>query len=365
MEERGQNVVAAQRDQNGRQEAIVAATLSAYYEAMPEARIIETVAARFGCRRSTVRRCITGLNMLEAEEIPARALEVTGFRDAVNALGGGRPYLRNLRRERNEFLRSREQREGGDLWRAHQQSLSEAVDRLARMDGLALGDANLAAWLAGPSDTWELSEAVGVRDGERVAVRPRIAEEPVWGKLLAHLPDPALRTAVEQRSRAIERDLGARIALFRAIRELVESPARSGGLGIPVTTDKTVESRATTYYVFRLLAVLLARRLHQRQPVVHELEFKNWAGHSLQLGSRDAVFSPHADVRADAKLWFLKAQHSHRWRRVVEVATAARAYDDATRARKQLQDAVDRLRLAPAYLAQSRCEECQYWAHRP
>ena len=123
MEERGQNVVAAQRDQNGRQEAIVAATLSAYYEAMPEARIIETVAARFGCRRSTVRRCITGLNMLEAEEIPARALEVTSFRDAVNALGGGRPYLRNLRRERNEFLRTREQREGGDLWRADPQPL--------------------------------------------------------------------------------------------------------------------------------------------------------------------------------------------------------------------------------------------------
>ena len=363
MKERGQNVAAEQHDQIGKQEAIVAATLSAYYEAMPEARIIETVAARFGCWRSTVRRCITGLNMLEAEETPARLSEVEGFRDALAALGAGRPYLRNLRRQRSEFLRTREQQEGADPWRAHQQSLSEAVDRFARMDGLALGDADLATWLAGPSDTWELSEAVGVREGERVAVQPKISEEPVWRKLLAHLPDPALVTAVEQRSRAIARDLGARIALFRAIRELVESPARSGGLGIPVTTDKTVESRATTYYVFRLLAVILARRLHHRQPVVHELEFKNWAGHSLQLGSRDAVFSPHADVRADAKLWFLKEQSSHRWRRVVELATAAQAYDDATRARKQLQDKVDRLRLAPAYLAQSRCEECQYWAH--
>ena len=55
------------------------------------------------------------------------------------------------------------------------------MDRLARMDELTVRDTDLATWLASPSATWPLSEAVAVREGDRVTVRPKIADEPVSG----------------------------------------------------------------------------------------------------------------------------------------------------------------------------------------
>ena len=342
---------------------VVAVTIRSYYAGVHETSIVANVRSRFGCSERTVRRCIAGLNVLKARDDPRHTPEALATLETMfRNLGGGDPYLRRLWRRRDEFLRTRERREGGDPWRAHQQSLSEALERLGRIDGLGPRDAGLAAWLASPSATWPLSEAVGTRDGDDVTVQLNIAEEPLWGTLHAHIQDEDLWTAVENRMQWIRRDLQARIGLFRAIEQRVELPRPSGGLGMPVTTDKTVETRATAYYVFGLLAVFLTRRLYRRQPLVHELELAIWPDHSLHLGSRDAVFSPDQGVLEFAKKWFLQTQRSREWGNRVELSAAAWAYEEGRRTAKELQDALERVGLDPAYLARRRCQECEFWA---
>ena len=238
-----------------------------YRQGLTEKEIVKVLRRGWRVDDKTVRRCLTGLDIIEQTTESAE-----GFKERFERLGGTEHYLMDLRRAYASYKEREIVDTTGFSPVDHRKDLIPPLIDLLGIGPLEVHDLDLATFYSRPAEpSWPIAKGrVWRGPNEELAVRLYAESKLEWTYLQQHLADDRIWPRIEEWKVAMTADISSRMALLSAVVREIETAPECGGLGwsVILETGSTFIRRAeeqgptvSLYYAFRLYDQALSRYL--------------------------------------------------------------------------------------------------------
>ena len=246
------------------------------------AEIVRRLRLEHGVDSKSVRKHLAGLDVLKdlgvrGVEIPDQLDARNWFQSLFDTYGGSSQYLRKMESQQSvvprhmpamteddaaglrreiAFLREESLR---PVLRRHWRALFDKVLALHELQPFSFANFDLVLFSREPTETWPISQGQMALNRRGKAVATFFVEsEEAWERTKEHLPGDAIWEQIEQARRALEIEMDARLAFYRAVRSRVEMELL---LSIIPTLSTTVADSVSEHYVFALHVAGLSHAL--------------------------------------------------------------------------------------------------------
>ena len=337
-----------------------------YLEGLPERQIVGVLRKEWSVDDKTVRRCLTGLDLIDQKTESA-----DWNKDRFERLGGTELYLVNLRRAYAAYKRRQLGYNSGGNTDEHKKILITPLTDLLGIGPLDIHDLDLATFYSRPSEpSWPIAMARVWRElNGGLSVRLDAENKLVWTYLQQHLVDDQVWPAIEDWKIDIATDFLARMAFLGTVVRRIEDVPDSRGLGWPVIlqtgstflqlSEEQGRAAVSLYYAFRLYDQALSRHLELNHGGFRKKDFMRVGKYQVDVGGNPVAWCLTPEHREEPIDYFLEAQKD--LMSLPEIRAAGEAYRSAEETTTVVKGHVERLRLAVDFPPGSVCDACREW----